>query len=55
MAERILVVDDEECLREIFSSMLVNAGYECRQAGSGEEALTVLHSVNTSISFRPIL
>src|SRR5213080_614527 len=43
-AERILVVDDEETIREIVSSMLATAGYKCRQAGSGMEALAVLNS-----------
>ena len=44
MTERILVVDDEEAIREIVSFMLVDAGYKCRQAGSGDEALAVLDS-----------
>ena len=43
-AERILVVDDEETIREIVSSMLTNAGYKCRQAASGTEALALLDS-----------
>src|SRR5499433_3934818 len=42
--ERILVVDDEEAIREIVSSMLHNAGYETRQASSGVEALSVINS-----------
>src|SRR6516165_2899151 len=44
MAERILVVDDEEPIREIVASMLGTAGYLCQQAGSGMEALAVLTS-----------
>ncbi|MGH9579939.1 MAG: response regulator, partial [Terriglobales bacterium] len=43
-AERILVVDDEESIREIVSSMLGSSGYQCRQAASGIEALAVLDS-----------
>ena len=43
-AERILVVDDEEPIREIVTSMLANAGYSCKQAGSGLEALAILDS-----------
>lgn len=43
-ADRILVVDDEEPIREIVTSMLANAGYNCKQAGSGLEALAVLES-----------
>src|SRR3954462_822809 len=41
-SERILVVDDEEAIREIVSSMLQNAGYNARQAGSGKQALEIL-------------
>jgi putative nucleotidyltransferase with HDIG domain len=43
-AERILVVDDEEPIREIVSSMLSAAHYKCRQACSGLEALALLDS-----------
>jgi putative nucleotidyltransferase with HDIG domain len=43
-AERILVVDDEEPIREIVSSMLSFANYQCSQAASGREALTLLDS-----------
>src|SRR5476651_2687612 len=42
--DRILVVDDEETIREIVSSMLTTAGYKCQQAASGMEALAVLES-----------
>ncbi len=42
--DRILVVDDEETIREIVSSMLTTANYKCRQAASGMEALAVLES-----------
>src|ERR1700758_4233848 len=44
MADRILVVDDEEAIREIVASMLTSAGYSCKQAGSGMEALATLTS-----------
>ena len=44
MADRILVVDDEEPIREIVVSMLGAAGYACKQAGSGMEALATLNS-----------
>jgi cyclic di-GMP phosphodiesterase len=43
-AERILVVDDEEPIREIISSMLGAAGYKTQQACSGMEALAILNS-----------
>jgi len=41
---RILVVDDEEAIREIISAMLSTAGYGCRTASDGLEALAVLDS-----------
>src|ERR1700741_2822281 len=44
MPDRILVVDDEDPIREIVASMLGTAGYACKQAGSGMEALAVLTS-----------
>jgi putative nucleotidyltransferase with HDIG domain len=44
MPDRILVVDDEEAIREIVASMLTTAGYVCKQAGSGMEALATLTS-----------
>src|ERR1700682_3957702 len=44
MADRILVVDDAEPIREIVASMLGTAGYACKQAASGMEALAVLTS-----------
>jgi len=43
-AERILVVDDEESIREIVCSMLAAANYKTRQASSGLKALAVLDS-----------
>ena len=43
-ADRILVVDDEEPIREIVSSMLATAGYRCRAVRSGLEALAALNS-----------
>src|SRR5437868_88760 len=40
--ERILVVDDEEAIRDIVCSMLNAAGYQTRQAASGLKALDIL-------------
>jgi putative nucleotidyltransferase with HDIG domain len=42
--ERILVVDDEETIREIISSHLSSAQFQTRQASSGIEALALLDS-----------
>ena len=41
---RILVVDDEEPIREIVGEMLKTVGYEARTAADGVEALDVLNS-----------
>src|SRR5882724_4021696 len=43
-ADRILVVDDEEAIREIVCSMLTNAGHQTRQASSGLKALEILNA-----------
>src|SRR4249920_974001 len=42
--DRILVVDDEEPIREVVSTLLSSAGYKCKHAGSGLEALALLDS-----------
>jgi two-component system chemotaxis response regulator CheY len=39
---RALVVDDSSTVRKIVSSILQKLGYECLQAGNGQEALTVV-------------
>ena len=44
MSQRILVVDDEEAIRDIVCSMLVSANYQCQEASSGNKALAVLNS-----------
>jgi two-component system C4-dicarboxylate transport response regulator DctD len=41
---RILAVNDDEAIREIVCSMLTSAGYQCRTASDGLEALAVLDS-----------
>lgn len=43
-AKRVLVVDDEEQIREIIVSMLNFHGFQCRSAESGVEALALLDS-----------
>jgi len=44
LEERILVVDDDESIREIITSMLSHAGFECRAVASGQEAIAALQS-----------
>jgi CheY-like chemotaxis protein len=43
----ILVVDDDLELREILAKALEEFGYRVVQAGSGEEALPILHTDST--------
>jgi len=42
--ERILVVDDEDALRDMICASLTGAGFECRPVVSGAEALAELRS-----------
>src|SRR5262249_27150240 len=42
--ERILVVDDEESIREIVCAMLTASGYQTQKASSGVGALSLLES-----------
>jgi DNA-binding NtrC family response regulator len=44
MNERILVVNDEDPIREIVCSTLAASGYECQQAADGLKALAILDS-----------
>ncbi len=41
--EKILVVDDEQSLRDVLSIMLKRAGYVVTSAKDGEEAIELLH------------
>ena len=38
----ILVVDDEQPIREVFLMAIEHSGYQCQTAGSGQEALNIL-------------
>ena len=40
--ERILIVDDEEAIREVVSTLLTAQGYKCQTAPNGEEALRAM-------------
>ncbi|HXJ89173.1 MAG TPA: HD domain-containing phosphohydrolase [Candidatus Binatia bacterium] len=44
MADRILIADDEQTIREIVSSMLSAADYTCRECSSGTDAWQTLTS-----------
>lgn len=41
----ILVVDDEDALRSVLTNELTSEGYEVRNAGDGDEAITELQKV----------
>lgn len=49
MPSRILLVDDDESLRDSLYALLENAGYEVLAAGSGPEGLTIFRQ-----SARPV-
>ena len=49
MAKRILVVDDEESIQELMSSMLAERGYETVRAMDGEEGLKKLETFKPDI------
>ena len=43
-SERILVVDDEDAIREVVATLLEAKGYECVTATNGQEALAQFHA-----------
>jgi signal transduction histidine kinase len=49
MAEKILLVDDEEGIRKVLSISLADSGYDVITAGSGEEALKIFEEQRPSI------
>lgn len=48
MSKTILVVDDEEDLRELFSQVLESAGYHTEIAAGGQEAYEFVQNKNIS-------
>jgi len=46
LEERILVVDDDESILEIISSMLTHVGFECHSVKSGQAAIAALQTDN---------
>jgi len=51
----ILVVDDEESLRDILQRTIKSAGYECLTAGNAKEALHVLEEKNIDVVITDIV
>ena len=52
---RVLVVEDDDAVRTMLTTVLEVAGYEVRGAGSGEEALTVLRQWHPDVIALDIL
>ena len=42
--KRILVVEDEKFLRELYVDILANEGFQVEQAADGEEGYTAMHN-----------
>lgn len=47
----ILVVDDESSIRKMMRRWLTDAGHDCREAGSAEEALEVMAARPADVAF----
>ena len=54
-AEKILIVDDEESIREVQASLLDACGYQCTTAANGAEALKLLDSTPFDLIVTDIL
>ena len=44
-AEKVLVVDDEEVIRDVCAQILTNEGYEVATASSGKQALRMVSEI----------
>ena len=52
---RILIVDDDEHIRQLVSHVLTTTGFEVLTAGDGEEALALLDEVRVSLAVLDIM
>ena len=55
MKKTICIVDDEQKIREMVHSYLINEGYDVREAGSGEEALQLIEKENMDLVLLDIM
>ena len=55
MAETVLVVDDEETIREILTTWLEDSGYETYTSSNGIEALRELYQRRPDLVIADIL
>lgn len=46
---KVLIVDDEEPVRDLFKDLLEREGYAVKSAGSGEEALELINQDNFEV------
>jgi len=49
MGKKVLVVDDEENIRQLYKEELLEEGYEVFLAGDGEEALRLVDEVGPDV------
>lgn len=52
---KILIVDDEERIRELIKMNLELAGYECAEAGDGEKAIEMIKSFYPDLALLDIM
>lgn len=55
MGKRILIVDDEEKIRELIRMNLELAGYECEEAGDGESAVNMIKTFKPDLALLDIM
>lgn len=49
MNKRIMVIEDDECLRDLYQEVLEDEGYEVLTAGDGRQGLTMLEQNKTDL------
>src|SRR4051812_21996173 len=54
-ASVVLVVDDNELIRETLSDILTDAGYDVATAENGQKALEVMHRLSIRLVFLDLL
>ena len=52
---RVLIVDDDDLVRQTVSFVLEQGGYEVLEAADGEEAITAIESYPTDFSIQAII
>lgn len=52
---RVLVVDDEEDMRHLVEMYLLNSGFECTQASTGDEAIAILEKEHIDVVLLDIM